>query len=221
MLDKIESEEDVKYRKIYGGIAVPTNEHAGFVVVVGQTHELGYGGQPKYIILDEHEEWDLRELLDSCAWLDFRYGCEKWFADTSNPALDIFLRKLNNVLGGVEALKQNRRPLQLVKPVLLMGDRAKKSPYSFLIPQLNELLGGAKKDKDRKNLFVPEGSRLHHYMKQPVTSDAASLKFGDIPALDALCFALFSLVRDHEMSKHPYAGIFSVRNEPYDPLAHF
>ena len=102
--------------------------------------------------------------------------------------------------------------------MLLSGSKAGKSPYTVLAPQLTALLGGRERDREKQNLFITEGSHLQHYMRQPSASDAASLSFGDIPALDALCFALFALVDDHDRASRAQRHPIQLQAEPYCPL---
>ena len=58
-LEKFPQKEDVKYKRIFGGIAMPSGNAAGFACLIGETHEIGYQGKRKYVFLDEVEEWDV------------------------------------------------------------------------------------------------------------------------------------------------------------------
>lgn len=206
-IEKLEAEESTKYKRIYGGIAVPGLKAAGFSVVIGETRERGYRNQTKFILLDEVERWDARELVECAGGFDYRYDCDAWMGDTKDFVLDKFVRWLNEELSNSGLPMKNRRrhrltssidgnhhhqyPFNITYPgVLLSPDGA----YRHLVPELNEMLGGSTRDKDKRRLFLKENSQIMHYMKEPQVGEAATLSFGDYPAIDALCFAIFGLL---------------------------
>lgn len=197
-VEKLETEENKKYNRIFGGIAIPGPKAAGFAVVIGETLEKGYRNQTKFVLLDEVERWDARELVECAGWFDYRYDCDAWMGDTKDFVLDKFVRWLNEELSTSGQLKKNRRRLNITCPgILLSPDGA----YRHLVPELNEMLGGSTRDKDKRRLFLKENSRLMHYMQQPQVGDAAIVSFGDYPAIDALCFAVFGLLDAEKRGK--------------------
>lgn len=185
-IEILEAEESKKYKRIFGGIAVPGLSAAGFSVVIGETRERGYRGQTKFVLLDEVERWDARELVECAGGFDYRYYCDAWLGDTKDFVLDKFIRGFNEEL----STSKNQRHFKITYPgILLNPDGA----YRHLVPELNEMLGGSTRDKDKRRLFLKENSRLMHYMQEPQVGEAATLSFGDYPAIDALCFAVFGL----------------------------
>ncbi len=192
-LEKFSQEEDVKYKRIFGGIAMPSAKAAGFAVVIGETHELGFEGKPKYIFLDEIEEWDGRELIERVGWLNYRYAPEQWFGNTRDVAFDKFVRELNAELTASDAVR-GRRKLKVTLPGLLLSQEQDK-PFTVIVPDLNRLLGGRERDKDKQRLFLKEGSKLMTYMKAPELGAAALMTFDDYPAVSALSFAVSELSR--------------------------
>ena len=71
-VERFPKEEDKKFKRVFGGIAMPNAKAAGFALVLGETCELGFEGKPKYVHLDETECWDSRELIECVAGLDYR-----------------------------------------------------------------------------------------------------------------------------------------------------
>lgn len=185
---------DVMFRKIFGGLAMPSGNAAGFAVVIGETCERGYQGKRKYIFLDEVEEWDSRDLIERVGWLDYRYSPEKWFGNVRDVALDKFVRELNKELTSIESPEVYRRELRVTLPGLLLSKEQDK-PFTVIVPDLNRLLGGRERDKDKQRLFLKENSKLMTYMKAPELGAAASMVFDDYPAISALAFCVAELER--------------------------
>ena len=192
-LEKFLQKEDVKYKRIFGGVAMPGVSSAGFAVVIGETYEIGYQGKRKYIFLDEVEEWDVKELVERVSWLDFRYNPKMWLGDSRDVALDKFVRELNKELTLFDA-KKGRRQLKVTLPCLLLGKKVDR-PFIVIAPVLNQLLGGRERNSDRQRLFLKEGSKLMTYVKAPLPGDAASMTFEDFPAISALAFCVTEFER--------------------------
>lgn len=186
--------QDVPFRRIFGGLAMPSGNAAGFAVVIGETCERGYQGKRKYIFLDEVEEWDSRDFIERVGWLDYRYSPEKWFGNVRDVALDKYVRELNKELANIESPEVYRRGLKVTLPGLLLG-KEQDRPFTVIVPDLNRLLGGRERDKDKQRLFLKEGSKLMTYMKSPQLGDTASMTFDDYPAVSALAFAVLELER--------------------------
>ncbi len=186
-LEKFPQAEDVKYKRIFGGAAMPGAEAAGFIVVIGETRELFYEGKPKYILLDERESWDGKELVESVGWLDFKYRPEQWYGDYKDPVLDKFVREFNDEL----TVRSKLQKIKFSLPGLLLGkNKDIDQPFALVVPVLNQLLGGSDRNPDKKRLFILEGSRLMTYMKSPELGAAASMKFDTNPAVTALAFVI-------------------------------
>lgn len=198
-LEKFPQAEDVKYKRIFGGVAMPSAKAAGFVVVVGETHELGFQGKPKYIFFDEAESYDGRELIERVGWFDYRYNIDRWLGDTRDVGLDTFLRGVNAELTISDA-KKGRRKIEIMLPCLLLGKETDK-PFAVIVPDLNRLLGGKDRNSDRRRLFLKEGSRLMAYVRVPQPGDAVSMTFDDYPAISALAFCVSELERPPQRSK--------------------
>ncbi len=191
-LEKFPPEQDRKYKRIFGGVALPGPDAAGFVVVIGQTHELFYEGKPRYILLDERESWDGKELIEHTGWLNYRYRPERWYGDRRDVVMDALVRQFNKELSAWSKLQKLRIDL----PGLLLGkNKDIDRPFALVAPVLNQLLGGSDRDPGKKRLFITEGSRLMTHMKAPELGAAASMKFDENPAITALAFVILEFER--------------------------
>lgn len=196
-VERFPQAEDKKYKRIFGGIAMPSAKAAGFALVLGETRELGFEGKPKFVHLDEVERWDSREFIECVAKFDYRYRPNQWWGDTRNVALEKYVREFNRETLGVEDLKAGWRGLKVTLSGLLLG-REKDNPFSFIVPDLNKLLGGSDRNLDRQRLFLKEGSRLMAYMKSPQLGDAVEMTFDAFPAVSALAFTALGMERQLE-----------------------
>lgn len=182
-------EEEVSCKRIFGGIAAPSEKAAGFAVVIGETVETGFQGKPKLVFLDEAESWDLKELVESVGFLNLKYRPEAWLGDTRDAALDAVICETNDEISIPEAAR-GKRKLSLTKSELLFGKQPGDRPFALIVPRLNRLL-----DKAQQRLFIAENSKLMSYLKSPQPGDAAKMTFGEHPAISALAFAVFELER--------------------------
>lgn len=198
--------ESVKYKRIRGGLAMPSEKNPGFAVILGEVKELGFRNKPKYVFLNEIEDWDGRSLVRRAAGFDYFYKPMEWFGDSRDVALDTFTRELNKETSNIDELKKkvNKKEFRVTYSGLLFGQEQDK-PYTFIAPRLNELLGGADRNKARQRLSLKEGSKLMAYMKMPQSDkgDAVSMQFGDYPAIDALAFCVFGMIEAEERRDRP------------------
>ena len=163
-------------RAIYGGVSWP-GKHPGFAVVVAMDKHRRLKSYD-VCLLAEYESVDVRDLVRQAGGvLDYTYEPTRWIGDWKNDAADKFIRELNK-----ERTEQETKFSPTLTPMLEM-----ENLYPFMLNELKKLL-----DKDRRQLFLKD-SKILNYMRIDPDEDISALKLGDYPAIEALCFAVFSM----------------------------
>ncbi|MHC4521444.1 MAG: hypothetical protein ACYTAS_22865 [Planctomycetota bacterium] len=185
------------YEYFYGGIAWPSKEHPGFAVVIGVVEEGRRNRQPREVhVLQECEDWDIRELLQACKVFYRDLRCEpRWVSNQPNAAAEHILRELNKD-GGYGS---NFWP----GPTTLFADDPNPCPYAYLLPKIKSML-----DRDDKRLFL-KGSKVSHYLSSIPPDQLAVLEPGAYPAIEALGYAI--------MHAHPRVEVRTWNDDIDDP----
>lgn len=174
-------------KAIYGGVSWP-GKRPGFAVIVAMDLHRRFDSYD-VCLLAEYESPDIRELVRQCDVLDYTYEPKKWIGDWKNDAADKFIRELNS-----EKTEQVPKFSVNLTPMLEM-----ENLYPYMLNELKKLL-----DKSRQMLFLKESLIINSLRIDP-DEDISALKLGDYPAIEALCFAVFSMkdsVR-HLQTKRP------------------
>lgn len=181
-MDRFDPKEDVKYRKIYGALAVP-GKGKGFAVIVGREK----ADVERVVLLDEIEAGDIRQLVRECGALDYFYKPEYWFGDTDNPTLMDFVREAN---------KDNEfpgdRPFKVRRSRLL--DK-KQGLFSYVLPALRNLIS--------RGLLILKDGMTKTYLSQPQEADIPTIELGSYPSIEALGFGVIEIDQDRNRRRGP------------------
>ena len=166
-------------RAIYGGVSWP-GKRPGYAVVVGMDRHQRFDSY-EVCILAEYESLSVRELVRQCDTLDYTYEPTKWIGDWKNDAADKFIRELNN-----EKPKEVPKFSVSLTPMLEMANL-----YPYMLDELKRLL-----QEDRRMLYM-KGAKVVNYLGEIGPDvDIPSLKLGEYPAIEALCFAVLTMTID-------------------------
>ena len=170
-MQRFDPAEDIKYRTIFGALAVP-GEGKGFIVVVGKEKD----GAERLIQLDEVETNDIRELVRQAAAMDLFYHPNAWIGDYDNPVMKDFIREANadNEIPGDRKFVLRRTRLLDKKDNL----------YSYILPIIKNMVC-------RGNLILK--GMVKAYINLPQENDIPDMKLGDYPSIEALAFACIEI----------------------------
>jgi hypothetical protein len=163
-------------KAVFGGVSWP-GKRPGFAVVVAMDKHRRFESYD-VCLLAEYESSSVRQLVrQSGGVLDYQYEPIQWVGDWKNDAADKFIREMN-----AERTKQETKFSPILTPILEM-----EWPYPFMLDELKRLLA-----EKRRALFLKD-SAIINYLSEIAFEDIADLKLGDYPAIEALCFAVFSM----------------------------
>ena len=169
----------------YAAVAWP-GKRQGFAVVIGVDPHRHFNGYDIYL-LAEFESPSVRDLVRQCGVFNYGYSPDKFIGDWKNDAADKFIRELNDEQG------HNGQRLKItITPMLEM-----EHFYPFALNEIRRLL-----DKDRRMLFL-KTSKIINYLSDIEEDDIASLDFGEFPAIEALTFAVVSLLDSQKRKNRP------------------
>lgn len=170
--------EDLKYRKIVGGISFP-GIRPGFIVIVGELRQVT---DRKFILLDEYESFDVENLIVRAAALDLYYKPEKWVSGELDKATTKLLMENNRQLS-----QPGSRRLRIV-PSRIVG--LEDEMFRYVYPKLKKIAG------ENGELDISKGKMLLNYLSLPQDSEISTVRLGDYPSIEALCFATMELAED-------------------------
>ena len=169
-------------KAIYGGISWPGNR-PGFAVVVAMDKHRRFKSYD-VCLLAEYESSSVRDLIRQAGnVLDYTYEPTRWIGDWKNDAADKFIREMNNER---PRDKSNPKWYQKFSPTLTPMMEM-ENLYPFMLDELKKLL-----DEKRRMLFLKD-SKILNYLSEIEAEDITDFKLGDYPAIEALCFAVFSM----------------------------
>lgn len=164
-------------KAVFGGVSWP-GKRSGFAVVVAMDkhrHLKGYD----VCLLAEYESPSVRDLVRQAGnVLDYQYEPTRWIGDWKNDAADKFIREMNS-----ERTKEQQKFSPTLTPMLEM-----ENLYPFMLDELRKLL-----DEKRRMLFLKESKILNYLGEFEGTEDIASFSLGEYPAIEAMCFAVFTM----------------------------
>jgi len=175
---------------IWGAVAWPGKEQAGFAIVAAMYREEHLGNYDIYL-LDEFESYDVRDLVRQCRVLDMKYEIHlydyryrhnealyRWVGDGQHDAASRFIQEIN------KSQDQSRRFRLRSTPILEM-----EHPYHYMLPQIRELL-----NPKRQQLFIKD-SMVWAYLNEigDKEDQIAHLEIGSYPAIEALGFLVVEM----------------------------
>ena len=185
---------------VWGGIAWPCEDRAGYIVVVGACKERFPGGY-ELCVLDDFESFDVRELIRQCVAMDLKYWISwrridqsgdpegRWLADETHDAAMDFLAEANAEFRRESRLHQSlQKPRQIrIRHTALLE---KEHLYDFLLPQIKLWL-----QPDRTLLYLKDSKVALHLQGFDAidASDISGLKIGYCPAIEALGYVTVEL----------------------------
>ncbi len=185
---------------VWGGIAWPCEDRAGYIVVVGACKERRPGGY-ELCVLDDYESFDVRKLVRQCVAMDLKYWVSwrridqsgdpegRWLADETHDAARDFLREANDEFRRESRLYQSlQKPRKIrIRHTALLE---KEYLYDFLLPQIKLWL-----QPDRMLLYLKDSKVALHLQEFDAidASDISGLKIGDHPAVEALGYVTVEL----------------------------
>lgn len=185
-LGQVFSDKELKqqFKEIYGGVSWQ-GERPGFAVVLGMDKRQHYDSHDIYL-LDEYESFDMRQLVQQCGVLDFKYQPTVWIGDNRNNAADRLIREMN------ASFSRNRQEwsFSLSSTTMLKMEDL----YHYILSKLKELL-----DEERRQLFLRD-SKILNYLSTIEPSEISDLELGSYPAIEALAFATIEM---RKRSKQP------------------
>ena len=174
-------DQDILYRKIVGGISFP-GARPGFIVIVG---ELKIPIDRKFILLDEFETFDTEVLISRAAALDLFYKPERWSSGEIDKATTKMLSESNRGIS-----QPGARRLRII-PSRIVG--LEDEMFRYVYPKLKRMTG------PEGELDISKGKMILNYMSLPQDSEVGTVRFGDFPAIESLCFCAMEL---EEYKKH-------------------
>jgi len=174
-------DQDILYRKIVGGISFPGTK-PGFIVIVG---ELKQPNDRKFILFDEYESFDVENLIIRAFALDLYYKPEKWVSGELDKATTKLLMENNRQIS-----QPGARRLRIV-PSRIVG--LENEMFRYVYPKLKRMTG------ENGELDISKGKMILNYMSLPQDSEVGTVRFGDYPAIESLCFCAMEL---EEYKKH-------------------
>jgi hypothetical protein len=185
---------------VWGGIAWPCEDRAGYIIVVGACKERHPGGY-ELCVLDDYESFDVRELIRQCVAMDLKYWVSwrridqsgdpegRWLADETHDAARDFLTEANEEFRRESRLHQSlQKPRQIrIRHTALLE---KERLYDFLLPQIKLWL-----QPDRMLLYLKDSKVALHLQGFDAidASDISGLKIGYCPAIEALGYVTVEL----------------------------
>jgi len=169
----LDSELKDQCKVIVGGIAWP-GKQPGFGVILALDAQKYYEGG-HIILLDEVESFRLGELIRKCEGLNLKYRPKFWSGDNKNAAAGKFMLD-----------SQSNSPFWVSHSSILDLEQ----PYSYTLTIIQDLL----RDGSRR-LFL-KSSTISGHLGTIKQEDVASLQVGDLPAIEALAFAVCELKDD-------------------------
>jgi len=170
-------------KAVCGGVSWP-GKLPGYAVVVAMDIARHFESYD-ICILAEYESPSVRDLVRQCGVLDYQYEPKKWIGDWKSDAADKFIREMNS-----ERTKQEHKFSVNLTPMLEM-----EHFYPWALDEIKRLL-----DKERRMLFLKD-SKVVKYLSEIEKSETATLEFGAFPAIEALCFAVISLLDAEKRSQ--------------------
>jgi hypothetical protein len=170
-------------KSIFGGVSWP-GKRPGFAVVVAMDKHRHFDSYD-ICLLAEFESSSTRDLVRQCSVLDYQYEPNRWIGDWKNDAADKFIREMNS-----ERTKQEPKFSVNLTPMLEM-----EHFYQFALDELRRLL-----KEDCRQLFLKD-SKVVKYLSEIEKSETASLELGDFPAIEAVAFAVISLLDEEKRAK--------------------
>ena len=166
---------------IYGAVAWPGKERPGFAVVVAASRVVECLGWPEICLIGEFESFDTRELVRQCGASHHRYRTNKWIGNVDNDAAYKFMREMNDEFEISPDERFNLTPTPMVDTEPL---------YPFILPEVKKLL-----KSDHRLLYLRD-SKILSYLSGIEGNEIATLELGDHPAIEALAFAVITILRD-------------------------
>ncbi len=171
-------------KAIYAAVAWP-GKRPGFVVVIALDPHRHLDGYDIHL-LAEFESESVRDLVRQCGVFNYGYSPDKFIGDWKNDAADKFIRELNNEQG-----YKGQRLKITITPMLEMDQF-----YPFALDEIRRLL-----DEDRRMLFLKTSVITNYISEIGPGNEPSILDFGDYPAVEALTFAVVTLL-DLQKRKH-------------------
>lgn len=167
-------------RYIYGGVAWP-GKQAGFAVIVLMDDRPHFDSHD-VCVLAEFESFSTRELVRQIGVLDHTYMPDRWIGDNRNDAADKFVRELQ--ADGNRDIKRSKL-MFVYTSMLEMEDF-----YPYALDEIKRLL-----QAERKMLYL-KGSAVLRYLSEIIDEEMITeLKYGDYPAIEALTYAVITLMK--------------------------
>ena len=169
-------EQDKLYKRIYGGISF-SGTRPGYICLVG---ELRQQADPRFILLDEAENFDSGQLIAKAAALDFYYKPEIWLSGETDKAVSKLLIEHN----------QQRDPTKPSRELTIIPSRImglEKDLFKYCLPKLKRQIG------PQGELDISKGKLLLGYLSIIQDSEISQIKVGDYPSAEAAIYCISDL----------------------------
>ena len=186
-------------RYIYGGVAWP-GKRAGFAVIVLMDEKPHFDSHDVCVIA-ECESFSTRELVRQIGVMDDKFMPDRWIGDNRNDAADEFIRELQK-----DGDRDRRRSkLMFVYTSMLEMDYF----YRYALDEIKRL-----SQEERKMLYLKE-SAVEMYLLDFIDEEMITeLKHGDYPAIEALTYAVITLMKN-KIERYPTTAKQQTQNRKY------
>jgi hypothetical protein len=168
-----------EYRRIVGGLAWPSGEAPGFVLVIAENdHKDPRLKLRHYWLLDEHENNSAERLIKKLYDFQNKYMVNPWYGDTNNVLMMHFIDRFNNKL----AKKQ--------KGIYLAEASFCDDPHNLRL-YANQI--GDRTAFAKKALHFGEASRIPGALSILSPDDIYKKRAQEFPIVAALGFAIAGL----------------------------
>lgn len=203
-----DSENDRKYRRIWGGVAFPRGAAPGALVLVGEERYVEAGLDKQVLhTLTEQREFDLDGLLRRCIELSHTYAESVWFSDMSDTVNAELVSRFNRAQRGAGL------PSFFPRPAPFLAEGA-KSCFRFALEALR-----ARTTTERKSIVLSRTPQLQGVLKDLPAECANGDGVLERPGLTAFLYVLTGL----EVSAWPadeetrLTQVFMEENQPSEP----
>jgi len=168
-----------EYRRMAGGLAWPSGESSGFIVVVGEDYREDPGLKLRHLrLLAEYESTDTPALIKRLYDLQNMYLVRPWYGDSTNVLMMHFVSRFNRNLG-------HKKKGIYVSEAPFVDDPHNLRLYAN---QIKGRMGRAK-----KSLHFGTSSQLPGRLGALSPDDVQKTRVQDYPAVAALGFAVAGL----------------------------
>jgi len=175
------------YRTVVAAVSYPAKQ-PGYAIVLGFGRDLVHEPWKAYVLDECHSE-DTYELIRACCTFDYKWSPIQWYGMADDSADQITWEVTRKY---AEANK-NWRGLSICPTMLAEY----KQPYKYLLQRVKDMVNPKK-----RRLFL-KNAVCKNYLMGIAPMEIPAMKYGDVPAIEAMAWAAIEGFRIHESEVAP------------------